>query len=113
MTGIVSANATITITDKGDALTYNTTPQFSILPKIAVSAPVDFQNVTANRNFTITWNAWGAQPTTKLNIYRDTNAFGGSYPLVEPNVSNSGQYIWQVPDHLNNSYQVRISFADD
>jgi hypothetical protein len=112
-TGIVTANATITITDKGDAFTYNITPKFSILPKIVVSAPATGNNLSANRNFTITWDAQGAAPTTKLNIYRDTNYFGGSYPLIEGNLSNSGQYIWQVPDHLNNSYQVKVAYADD
>jgi hypothetical protein len=112
-TGIITLNATITITDTGDDLTFNTTPKFSILPKIVVKTPASNENLSANRNYTITWDALGAGSSVKLNIYRSASGFGGSYPLVEANVSNSGEYNWLVPDHLNNTYQVMVTYADD
>jgi len=109
--GIITTNATVRIIDDNDALVYNFTPQFSILPTFNVTDPPADANLTANVNYTIRWKTFGQ--VDKVNIYYDTNNFAGAGIQIADNVTDEGAYIWYVNDTLSDNVQVRVAYAND
>ncbi|MDP3789245.1 MAG: hypothetical protein Q8R48_02460, partial [Candidatus Omnitrophota bacterium] len=60
----------------------------------------------------ILWNKFGDVPYANL-YWSKTNFTEGLGTLIEANVTNDGNYTWPVPDDLNNTVRVRITYPDD
>jgi hypothetical protein len=109
---IMSANCTIKVSNSYDEATNDTSENFSIIPRFQILTPASSQLLYANRPTYITWNKYG--DVQKVNLYwSKTNFTEGLGTPIEANVSNNQNYSWSVPDDLNNTVRVRITYPDD
>ncbi|MCK5161170.1 MAG: hypothetical protein KAQ99_06305, partial [Candidatus Aureabacteria bacterium] len=109
---IMSGNATIKVSNTFDEATNDTSEAFSINPRFEITSPVADELLYANKVKYITWNKYGDVPNVTL-YWSKTNFTEGLGTLIEANVSNNRNYSWTVPDDLNNTVRVRITYPDD
>ncbi|MCK5161207.1 MAG: hypothetical protein KAQ99_06490, partial [Candidatus Aureabacteria bacterium] len=109
---VMSPNASIKVSNTFDEETNDTSEIFSVIPRFVVTSPVADELLYANKVKYITWEKFG--DVLYANLYwSKTNFTEGLGTLIEANVSNNGNYSWPVPDDLNNTVRVRVTYPDD
>ncbi|MCG8430040.1 MAG: hypothetical protein MJA29_02560, partial [Candidatus Omnitrophica bacterium] len=110
----VTAQARIKISDTSDSSVNDTSDVFTIVPRFVITEPVFGQKYTANRQGFITWDRFGGATSVDL-FYSKTNFVEGinASTVIQANVTNNGNYSWQVPDDLNNTVKVAVAWSDD
>jgi hypothetical protein len=109
--GIVSNTVTIRISDVADSSVSNVSPVFKIVPSFTITAPAIGTRMIASRSTNVTWDRQGQNPT--VNLYYSKDAFAGAGIVVQMGASNSGSFLWTVPDDLSNTVTLRITYPAD
>ena len=81
---------------------------FRIAAYLEVTSPNGGEAWQVGSTQDITWNWQGTLAQVKIEYTAD----GASYELIGV-PENSGSFAWQVPDHVSNSFQVRVSDLGD
>lgn len=82
-------------------------------PVVHVILPNGGEVISPLSNYTIQWTASDniALIANPINIYYSIND-GSSWELIVAGISNSGNYLWSVPNILANYVKIRVSAED-
>ena len=83
-------------------------------PLVQVILPNGGEMISQNSQYTIQWTASDnvSLKTNPINIYYSINN-GSSWELIVAAISNSGSYLWTVPNIIANYVKIRISAEDN
>jgi hypothetical protein len=93
---------------------------FRVLPNavVEVIAPNGGEVLTMGTDYTVRWRTYGKKMEpggadySKISIYYSTNN-GVDWTLVAFNLSNTGSYIWRVPDIETDEALIRVLDQED
>jgi len=105
----ITTEARVRITSINDPEVADATDQpFKIVPQILMLSPVTDASWTVGSHQAITWDWRGTLDEVKIEY--SLNGFDSAEVIVE-NYTNTGRYIFQVPDHLYKKIQFRVADA--
>jgi hypothetical protein len=98
---VYSASAEATIYDVSDS-------NFTIAanPKLTITSPNGAESWEVGKVYNITWNKTGRLYST-VDLYYSTDG-GGSWIAISSGQTNSGTYVWTVPDAVGTQVKVKV-----
>jgi hypothetical protein len=110
----VSSQCQVRISDAADGDPVDTSGTFSILAPgseaFTVTSPNGGESLTGGTNHTITWDSFGSVTDVMIEYSTDN---GTSWNNITTSTSNTGSYVWTVPDVSASQCLVRVSDAVD
>ncbi len=99
--------ARVRISDAADPSVYDTSnANFVIRGGFAITAPNGAESWAVGSPQNITWTTYGSYANVKL--WYSTNN-GTTYNIITGNTSNSGVYVWTVPDAISDNCLIQIA----
>ncbi|MFH1227085.1 MAG: hypothetical protein V1701_04165, partial [Planctomycetota bacterium] len=95
----------------GDPEIYADSIGFKILSDITVTAPAGGERWVTNEEHTITWEWTGTVPQVTIQYSKDN--FVSDIQTIIAGLSNTGSYIWTIPDDKNENVKVRVCDSRD
>jgi hypothetical protein len=105
----------ITVRDSAGNTGYDLSESFQIMdetpPNVTLNSPVGGESWDTSSQHTIRWDAVDDIGVSSMDILYSINN-GSNWVTLAKNLTDSGEYAWDLPNKTSNKYRVRIVASD-